>query len=165
LVAVLAIANACGGEAKEGAGRARSNLTEYDSLTVRVARQAIELANARSGDALIKGDVEGVVASYATNAAGSMPNERPWHNLDELRAATKSMLDSVSFSSARRNTDDLFVSGDLAVELGSGMLSFGRRSGKNTSVTLRYLAVWRRQRDGSLRVVRELADVDTLPPR
>lgn len=165
LIAVMLL-GACGSETDVPDDKATTTRrTQSETLSFAVARQAIELANARSGDALLRGDVNGILARYAADASGTTPNDDRWHGLSELTSITKSLLDSLAFTSVRKSTGDVLVLGDIAVETGSGSLSFHPRHGKGSTATLRYLAVWRRQRDGSLKVIRELTDFDSWPQR
>jgi uncharacterized protein (TIGR02246 family) len=139
-----------------------------DVATVDVAavRQEIESANARGIDAFNKGDVEGFAANYAADAVVMMPNEPAFRGGEAIRAGMKRFLEAGTVSGFNFRTEDVQVGGDLAVETGTFEWTFTPKGGKPAADKGKYLTVWRKQADGSWKIVRDInnSDLPVAPP-
>jgi uncharacterized protein (TIGR02246 family) len=124
--------------------------------SVVAVREVIERANASYVDAMLKGDATGMVAIYADEAMTMMPDESVRRGRQQLEQAMRETLRQTTFTAATFRTEDVQLAGDLAVETGTGAVAFTTR-GVVTPETLQltYLTVWRRQPDGSLRIIRD----------
>jgi ketosteroid isomerase-like protein len=130
---------------------------QSETFSRAVASQTIDLANAQASGALVRADVDAAIANYAANATGITHNDMRWSNSTELKQVTSRALGRTRFTYAAKNTESLLVSGDIVVETGSASLAYVRRGGHVITTSSKYLAVWMRQLDGSLKIVRELS--------
>jgi uncharacterized protein (TIGR02246 family) len=127
-------------------------------------RQAIEAANARQIDAILKGDVEGAAANYAEDAIFMNPGAPAAQGKAALVALFDGMIQATTFSDVRMQTNDVVVGGDLAVENGSYRWTLTPKGGKPMPDSGKYMTVWRRQADGSWRIIRDINNSD-VPPK
>lgn len=120
-------------------------------------RAAIDAANARFGEALKKGDKAGLMANYADDAIIMNPNEEAWRGRDALdKGFTAQLSSQVAVKDAAATTLDLMVNGDLAVETGMLLLTLQPKDRPETKAKLNYLTVWKRQTDGTWKIVRDI---------
>jgi uncharacterized protein (TIGR02246 family) len=124
-------------------------------------RRAIEDANSRASAALVKGDFAGVfAASYADDAVMLMANMPKAVGRDQIMAAWGSMASMMSVKSASFRTEDVLIEGDLAVETGSYEMTLVPKTGPEVKDTGKYLTVWRKQADGSWKVIRDAGNTN-----
>ena len=64
---------------------------------------------------------------------------------------------------AKFTTDDVDVAGDLVVETGRYEMTFQPKGAKEMKDKGKYVVVWKRQSDGSLKIYRDVGNSD-LPP-
>lgn len=132
---------------------------------VAAARAAIERANARIVDALLRGDASAMTATYAEDAVVLIPGEPAWRGRGALEAKLKALLSASTYTDAVLRTNDVQLAGDLAVETGSAWLARTVRGAATPeALQLQYLTVWRHQPDGSLRIIRD-AHLGDVPRR
>ena len=126
-----------------------------------VVRSAIEAANTRAADALIKGDVETLLQNYAPDAILMMPNAPAWTGIEGIRAGGKAFFDQVTISDVKFHTTDVKVAGDLAIETGTiEMTVTPKKGGKAMTDKGKYITVWQKQADGSWKVIRDINNSD-----
>jgi ketosteroid isomerase-like protein len=70
----------------------------------------------------------------------------------------------MSFKDGSAKTEDVMVSGDLAVETGTFAWTLQPKSGAEVKDKGKYLTVWKRQADGSWKIVRDIDNSD-LPAK
>jgi ketosteroid isomerase-like protein len=99
-------------------------------------------------------------ANYADGAVIMMPGDAAWTGRTTIEGKFRELLDGTTFTAARFATEDVLVGGDLAVERGAGTWTYTPKGGKPVTDRLKYLAVWRRQPDGSLRIIRDINNSD-----
>ncbi len=83
-----------------------------------------------------------------------MPSSEVMHGFVEMMAAG-------TITDMKATTNDLMVAGDLAVETGSYQLTMVPKKGKPTPEKGKYLTVWKRQPDGTWKIVRDIDNTDT----
>ena len=132
-----------------------------DTATVKTA---IEAANRRFLDAFKRGDRAGMVANYADDAIMMMPNEEAWRGRPGLDKGFGGFLSQMSFKDGAATTTDVMVAGDLAVETGTFWWTLQPKSGAEIKDKGKYLTVWKRQADGSWKIVRDINNTD-LPAK
>lgn len=154
-----ALAVACASPAPEGAPPAAAAAPDPAAV-----RQEIEAANARQVDAILKGDVQAAAANYADDAIFMNPGAPAAQGKAALVAVFDGMLQSTTISDVRMRTNDVVVSGDLAVEYGSYAWTLTPKGGKAMPDSGKYMTVWRKQADGSWRIIRDINNSD-VPPK
>jgi ketosteroid isomerase-like protein len=114
--------------------------------------------------ALRRGDTAGVAAAvksvYAPDAIVMWNDQNPWRGREAFwkGAAAALAQGGVSVKEAKNHRDDLAVSGDLAVENGTYVNTLVTKAGQEIQQRGNYLVVWRRQPDGTWKVVREIGN-------
>jgi len=127
-------------------------------------RAAIEAANVRFLEAFKRGDKAGLMANYADDDILMMANEEAWRGRDGLDKGFSGFLSQVSFKDGAATTGDVMVAGDLAVETGTFVWTLQPKSGPEIKDRGKYLTVWKRQTDGSWKIVRDINNTD-LPAK
>lgn len=127
---------------------------------IAATRSAIEAANARFADAFKRGDKIGLMANYADDAVIMMPNEVAWRGRAELDKGFTNFLNQMSFKGGGPNTEDVMLAGDLAVETGTFAWTLQPKSGPEIKDKGKYLTVWKRQADGTWKIVRDINNSD-----
>jgi len=128
-----------------------------------VVRQSIEAANARFTDAMSKGDTATMFANYADDATMMMTGTPAWNGRAAIATGMSSMMAQYSVTNPKFATLDVMVSGDVAVEMGTYEMTMQEKGKKAITDKGKYLTVWKRQADGSWKIVRDIANSD-LPP-
>ncbi len=154
LAALAFMAAACSPTQQSGIAPAPS---AQDTAAV---RSAIEAANAKFVDAFKRGDKAGLMANYADDAVIMMPNEVAWRGKAELDKGFTSVLKQMSFKEGGAKTEDVMLAGDLAVETGTSAWTFQPKSGAEVREKGKYLTVWKRQADGSWKIIRDINNSD-----
>lgn len=127
-------------------------------------RAAVAAANAEFARALVAGDAAGMAAVFAEDGLvipamqGGFVSGRA-----EIEAYDARRVRSLRYLEATITTVQLEVSGDLAWEAGTNRLVVQQGEGAPMTVTGRYLAAWRRGKDGRWRIRAELPIPDPLP--
>jgi ketosteroid isomerase-like protein len=128
-------------------------------------RSAIESANARFLEAFKRGDKAGLMANYVDDAVIMMPNEPAWRGKAEMDKGFTAFLGQMTFNEGVTKTEDVMVAGDLAVETGTFTWTLQPRSGPEIKDKGKYLTAWKRQADGSWKVVRDINNSDLPVPK
>ena len=128
-------------------------------------RQAIEQANAKQRNAINRGVGTGLVANYADDAVLMFPGEPAWRGRGEIGANGVKLLHSAKFGDMKLNTASVDVAGDYAIETGSVEWTVTPKGGKAMHHKGKYLTVWKKQADGSLKIVRDIGNSDGRPPK
>ena len=124
-----------------------------------VVRQAIESANARFLAALNRRDSAGASANYTDDATVMMPNEPAWRGHEALSRGLNAFMTQFTVTGAAK-TEDVMVSGDMAVETGTYEWTLQPKKGKAIKDRGKYLTAWKRQADGSWKIVRDINNSD-----
>ena len=170
-VGVLA-ATACSGATKADTAAARDSATPAAAAApcgatdVADVRRAIDSTMAHAGAELRRtGNMESLWALYADDAIFMWDNERMWRGKVEARREAPKALGDLSFKDLKERVEDVIVCGDLAVEVGTFEHTLQRKSGEAITNRGKNLKAWRRQADGSWRIVRNLGNDDAPPQR
>jgi len=134
-----------------------------NSADTAAVRKYIADADARWQAAENRGDANAVSKFYADSAI-TMYQDQPTNIGRE--AVTKSLTEEFTRSKPSDvtfHTDNLMVSGDLAIETGTEKsMVTPPGGGKRIAHAGRYMTVWHRERDGTWKVVRDM-DATTSP--
>ena len=73
------------------------------------------------------------------------------------------MMQQMSFSDITMRTDDVVVSGDIAVENGTYKWTITPKGAKAMPDSGKYLTVWQKQADGGWKIIRDINNTDIAP--
>ena len=128
-------------------------------------RQAIEAANTRFVDAINRGDTVGMYADYASDAVLMMTGSPALRGRVAITQTLNQMMTQATLKDARFHIDDVLLGGDLAVETGRYEWTVVPKEGKPVPDKGKYVVVWQRQDDGSLKIIRDIANSDGAPAK
>lgn len=115
-------------------------------------------ANTEAFDAAMRaGNVEGFMAFYADDAVLMPPNAPAFNGAENVRKFWGGLL-AAGATDVNLTTDDVLVSGDLAVERGHFELT------KPFPDTGKYIVVWRK-RGGKWQIVDDIFNSSVAPPQ
>jgi uncharacterized protein (TIGR02246 family) len=143
-------------------GSGGSSSASPDTAKVKAAIQA---ANARGIDAFKRGDKAGMMASYTSDAIVMAPNEEAWRGREGLDKGFSGFLSQFSLKDGAATTTDVMVAGDLAVETGTFAYTLQPKTGAEIKDKGKYLTVWKRQPDGTWKIVRDINNSDLPAPK
>ena len=126
-------------------------------------RRAIDSANVALAAALTKEDAAAQVAHYTPDGIVMLSNMPAWKGKDEIQKHAAEMFAEFDVKDVKFTTQDVEVSGDLAVETGTYDMTLTPKGGKPMPDTGKYITVWKRQADGSWKVFRDISNSDKEP--
>lgn len=135
------------------AAAASSVASDTDPATV---RRTIEAANARYVDALKRADTTGAAAYYADDAVSLPQNQEARRGHAAIAKGLGEDARAMRVTDAKFTTEDVMVGGDLAVETGAYDITLQRTTGEDIKDNGKYITVWKRQPDGSWKIVRDI---------
>jgi len=127
-------------------------------------RSAIEAANGKFVEAMNKGDTATAFMNYASDAVIMMSNEKPWRGRELMSKGFGGMMSMFAIKDMSFHTDDVMVDGDLAVETGEYKMTLVPKGGKEMKDEGKYITVWKKQSDGSWKIVRDISN-SSLPAK
>jgi ketosteroid isomerase-like protein len=163
VVALLALAACTTKEARrpDSAAPATATLAGNPAPDVAAVRQAIEANNARFDSAALKGDSATLAGLYTDDAALMLSNVPAARGHEAISKAFGGMASSMKVSAFKLTTQDLIVTGDYAIETGAfDMTSQEAKAKKSVHDVGKYLVVWKKQPDGSYKILRDIANSD-----
>lgn len=132
-----------------------------------VVRQAIEQANAGLIAALKAGD-PGKAASFYDADAVAMPANLPANRgQQEIVASLTRFFDYLTMTDFSLNIEDVMVTNDIAIETGNTTMTVQPKQAGAPAIGPdkgKYLAVWKKQADGSWKKLRDIWNSDAPPP-
>jgi uncharacterized protein (TIGR02246 family) len=159
---VLAVALACAPRTESGATDS-SGAAMAAASDPAVVRQAIEAANAKAMDAINRGDTATALANYAEDAVVMQPGMAMMNGRAAISQGFAGLMAQFTPSNMKFTTSDVVVSGDLAVETGQYEMTLTPKGGKPMNDKGKYLTIWRRQADGSWKIIRDINNSDAAP--
>ena len=132
---------------------------------VAAIRSTIEAANKKEVEGFVKGDTALAASNYADDAILMFPNDAAWRGRASILKGFAGMFASGKFSDGSAKTEDVMVAGDMAVETGSYQWTFTPTKGKPTPDKGKYLTTWKKQADGSWKIVRDASNSDLPAPK
>jgi uncharacterized protein (TIGR02246 family) len=123
-------------------------------------RQAIDASVARSTAAIKAGDAAVVAQEYAPDAHLLTANAPAMVGHAAVSEGLKGWLSSMKVTDMNTTTTDVIVSGDLAVSTGTYTMSMQIPNGPKIDDKGKFVTVWRRQADGSWKIVRDIMNTD-----
>ncbi len=135
------------------AGSQKSQATERDAIAK--AEASFEKARAERG-------LEGWLSFFANDTADFVRGQPFTFTKAEMREHLQKTFDPADQLTWKPVKIDVAASGDLAYSLGTWQLKGKDPSGNEVAQTGKYITVWKKQKDGSWRVVADTGTVD--PP-
>lgn len=128
------------------------------------ARAAVAAANAEFARALVSGDARAMAAVFTEDGEVIPVTQRGFvSGRPQIEAYNAARLEGRRYLDVVISTVHLGVSGDLAWELGTSLVTLQQGEGPPVTLTGRYLAVWKREPDGRWRIRAELPVPDPPP--
>ena len=158
-LAVAALA-ACANEADDDA------MTEQESRDARApgaadaaqVRGAIDSINTVVVAALKAEDNAKMLEQMAPDAVVMLDNHPAWKGRAAIEEHGQAFFESVDIKNAIITTEHVEVSGDLAVESGSLVLTLQPKGGPVMTDSAKFVTVWKRQGDGSWKIFRDISN-------
>jgi uncharacterized protein (TIGR02246 family) len=145
--------------ATSAAAPATPRVGEKDSV-----RREIEASNARFVDAMNRGDTVGMYADFARDAVLMMNGSPALRGRVAITQTLNRMMTQATLKDPKFHIDDVILGGDLAIETGSYDWTVVPKQGKPVPDKGKYVVVWQRQADGSLKIIRDISNSDSAPP-
>ncbi len=89
-----------------------------------------------------------------------MSNSEAARGRDAIAKWHGGMLSQMPMKDFSLKTDDVVLGGDLAVETGRYEMTLQPRGGSEVKDKGKYVVVWKRQADGSWKILRDIANSD-----
>lgn len=164
VVALLALAACTTKEARraDSAAPATATLAGSPAPDAAAVRQAIDAANARLDSAIVRNDTATLASFYADDAILMMAETPAARGHDAIAKTFAGMGSALKASSFKLQTQDVIVAGDYAIETGAYDL-MGHPTAKGAKPVHgvgKYVVVWKKQADGSYKILRDIANSD-----
>jgi ketosteroid isomerase-like protein len=157
VVGMLA-AVACSGVAQQRATPASATASCGASYSADV-RRVIDSTMGHAEEALRTGHgMAALEALFAEDAIVLQNNERTWRGRAEAFREQAKSLGDLTFKDHREMTDDVIACGSLAVQSGTYAHTLQRPSGQELKIGGKFILVWRREPDGSWKIVRHMGN-------
>ncbi len=118
-------------------------------------RARIEKLGKSFAEAFTRGDIPAVAAMYAEDAMAFPPESEIVKGRPAIEAMWKGVRD-MGAQSMELNTLDVQTSGNLVVETGKGTLHIAGAGAAPAAVSVKYVVVWKKQKDGSWKIIRDI---------
>lgn len=156
----LAVLAACANDADDG------SMTEHESRGAVASgaadpaqvRGAIDSINGVVVAALKAGDNAKMLEQMAPDAIVMLDNHPAWKGRAAIDQHGQAFFESVDIKDAVITTEHVEVSGDLAVESGSLVLTLQPKGGPVMTDSAKFVTVWKRQGDGSWKIFRDISN-------
>ena len=125
----------------------------------------IEKINAVMAEAMLSGNTEKTLAFYAADVI-SLPNQSPMLiGIEAIKKSSEEMANSgMKVTSFETKTKELKTCGDLVIEIGTYKISLSMTGMEEPMIDYgKYLTVWEKQPDGSLKIKVETWNTDINP--
>jgi uncharacterized protein (TIGR02246 family) len=152
--ALLSIA-ACQPRAEPAGGDSAAVATNDASV-----RKSIEEANSRFLAALEKADTATMMANYADDAVVMPPGGPTMKGRVAIGQGFSGMLSQAMIMSPKLFTDDVIVRDDIAIESGRYDWMVHPKTGAAVTEKGKYITIWRRQADGSWKIIKDINNSD-----
>ena len=144
------------------AAPAAATLAGTPASDVSAVRQAIEAVNARFDSAVVKGDTAALAGLYADDAVLMMSGSPAAHGHEAIAKSFAGMGAAMKVSTFNLQTQDVVVAGDYAIETGAYDMTaqLSAKGAKPLHDVGKYLVLWKKQADGSYKILRDIANSD-----
>ena len=164
ILALLALAACTTKDAHrpDTAAPATATLAGNPAPDAAVVRQAIDNANVRFDSAVVKGDTATLAGLYADDAVLMMSGSPAARGHEAIAKSFAGMGSAMKLSAFKLQTQDVIVAGDYAIETGSYEMTAQpvAKGAKPAHDVGKYLVLWKKQADGSYKILRDIANSD-----
>jgi uncharacterized protein (TIGR02246 family) len=112
---------------------------------------------------MLAGDPQPYVNNYADDGISMNPGAPATTGKAATLAMFQQMMQGAKLSDISFTTQDVVVSGDLAVEHGVYKWTVTPTGGPAMPDSGKFLTVWRKQADGSWKIIRDMNNTDIAP--
>jgi uncharacterized protein (TIGR02246 family) len=144
----------------EPADQATADKAAAPTEDVATVRQAIEAANANQANGFKAGNIDGIVANYTPDAMVMMTGQASMVGAAAIREGLTGWLSQGPITDFVLTTGDVMLADDLAIETGTFTLTQKPKDGAAMTDKGKYISVWKKQADGSWKIVRDIANSD-----
>jgi len=121
-------------------------------------KQPFKNSNAQFSRAFNSGNAAAITGLYSKDAIFMMPETLPHRGTKGVEAGNQSLIDA-GYSNVKYTTIKSGSDGDLAFNIGG--MSMDQRTAKGTTkVTGKYMDIYRRQKDGSWKIIATMFNSD-----
>ena len=142
---------------------ATATLAGAPATDAAAVRQAIEAQNSRFSAAAAKADTATIAGLYTDDAIVMGPNGPALHGHDAIAKGFASMS-AMKLTGLKLQTQDVIVAGDYAIETGAYDLTAAPPKAKPVHDVGKYIVVWKKQTDGSYKLLRDIYNSDEPMP-
>jgi uncharacterized protein (TIGR02246 family) len=160
---VVASMVACGPTAGSNATDSAGSVSAMAASDPGIVRQAIEAANAKGADAFSRSDTAGILANFADDAVVMQSGVPMMTGRAAIAQGLAVFLSEGTISDVKFNVSDVIVKDDIAIETGTYEMTLTPKGGKAMPDTGKYITVWKRQADGSWKIIRDISNSDRAP--
>ena len=166
---VLVALAACGtkdARRADSAAPATATLAGSSTPDIAAVRQAIDSADARFDAAALKGDTAALAGFYADDAIFMGSNMPASRGHAAIAKGFAGMMSAMKLTAFKLQTQDLIVTGEYAIETGTyDITSQAPKATKPMHDVGKYLVVWKKQPDGTYKIIRDIANSDQPPAK
>jgi uncharacterized protein (TIGR02246 family) len=168
-VAVLAVASmaalsACTAKTDDAAaGASAAAMSAPPAADPAQVRSTISAANEKAVAGMLANDAAAASVNYADDAVMMMNGMASMRGRPAIEAGMKGMMESMAIKAAKFTTDEVMVAGDMAIETGTYTMTMQPKGGKPMDDKGKYMTVWKKQADGSWKIVRDINNTDMAP--
>ena len=124
-------------------------------------RQAIDAGNARVIAGFKAGDANAAAAQYAPDAVVMLAEAPAMRGQAAIVEGLNGWFSEATITDFTLTTGDVMVAGDLAIETGAYTMTLTPKAGGAAHTDQgKYLTVWKKQPDGSWKLIRDIANTD-----
>jgi ketosteroid isomerase-like protein len=103
------------------------------------------------------------MAMYADDAVTMMPNVPKAVGKAAIAEVFTALTQAMTVKAIDFRTDEVMVQGDVAIEIGGFTMTAQPKKGAEIKDTGKYITVWKKQADGSWKIIRDITNSDGPP--
>ena len=123
-------------------------------------RRFLDSAQTRYSTAATSADVPTLNSFYSDDAIVMPPNAKAMRGRAEVDKGNADMVTAMKVTALKLATSDLVTSGDVAIETGTYDQTLQPKTGKAIHDVGKYVAIWKKQADGSWKITRLIYNSD-----
>jgi uncharacterized protein (TIGR02246 family) len=129
---------------------------ERKPADLETVRKAIDAGNAEWIEAFRSGDADRLAHIFDKSGCMLCSGGRIARGPDDIRSVINPTMEAFGPTEMTIETEDIWVSGDIAYETGRYSYAFTPANGEPTTLSGRYVVRWKRQRDDTWKIDMDL---------